>query len=134
MSGRFRYDPKDEMKMQMKSDATQSCRLYFGELGTGGRAGTQRVEDGGGKRRERGRKKGVKSDNPSRRGEECRGDRLPPPWIQRCPAMSSQLSLYAGVEVPVRTGSERKAVRKASRRKKAARRKRLLRGACAVLF
>jgi len=38
--------------------------------------------------RERERKKGVKSDNPSRQGRECRGDQLPPPWIQRCPVSS----------------------------------------------
>jgi len=43
--------------------------------------------------REKERKKGVQSDNLSRRGKECRGERFPPPWIQRCPAMSSWLTL-----------------------------------------
>jgi len=67
MSGRFQYNPKDEVKMQTESDAVQPCKLYFNELGTGGWAGRQRRE---GKRRteerERERNKGVKSDYPSR--------------------------------------------------------------------
>ena len=45
----------------------QPCKLYFGELGTGGWAGRQWGEDKRRKEeRERERKKGVKSDNPNR--------------------------------------------------------------------
>jgi len=41
VSERFQYDPKNEIKMQMESYAMQPCKLYFGELGTGGWAGRQ---------------------------------------------------------------------------------------------
>jgi len=112
-----------------QSDALQPCKLYFGELRTGGLAGRQR---GGGqeeKRRKGARKKGVKSDNPSRWEKECRGDRLPPPWIQRCPVMSSRLILYAATGVPARTGSGSKAARRKKKAKKHA-----LRGALAILL
>jgi len=36
--GSFLYDPNDEIKMQMESDAVQPCKLYFGEPGIRGRA------------------------------------------------------------------------------------------------
>ena len=84
MLERFRYDPKNEMKMQMESDAVQPCKLYFGELGIGGQL--ERTVGGGHEterkkeERKRERKKGVKSNNPRGRGKECRGgNQLPPP-------------------------------------------------------
>jgi len=40
--------------MQTESDAVKPCKLYFGELGTGGRAGRQQGED---KRRKAGRER-----------------------------------------------------------------------------
>jgi len=74
----------------------------------------------GRKRKERVRetKKGVKLSNPSGRGNECRvvvGDRLPLERIRRCPAMSCQLSLCAGMEVLARTRSGSKAGRRRER-------------------
>ena len=40
MLGRFRYNPKDEIKTQTESHVVQPCKLYFSELGIGSRAGT----------------------------------------------------------------------------------------------
>jgi len=62
MSGRFQYDPRDEIKMQTESDAVQPCKLYFGELGTGGQAGMQWVED-------RGKEKKMKEREKERKGQ-----------------------------------------------------------------
>ena len=50
ISGRFRYNPKVKIRMQMESDAVQPCKLYFGEPGIGGGAGTA---EGEGDERER---------------------------------------------------------------------------------
>ena len=55
-----------------------------------------------------------------------RGGSVTTTWIQQCPAMSSRLSLCAGMEVPARKGSVSKAVRRRERRD--------LRGACAALL
>jgi len=55
------------------------------EVGRGGSGGRTRGEKKG---REKERKKGVKSDNSSRRGKGRRGDQLPPPRVQRCPVSS----------------------------------------------
>jgi len=62
------------------------------------------------------KKEGSKVEIPQqvRKGVQG-GDQLPPPWIQLCPAMSSRLSLCAGMEVPVRTRSSSKAVRRRER-------------------
>ena len=75
----------------------------------------------GKRKQERGK---VEQPQRARKGVFVGGDWLPP-WIRRCPAMSSWLSLCAGVEVPARTGSGSKAAR---------RRERELRGAGAVLL
>jgi len=45
ISGMFRYDPKDEIKTQTKSDAIQPCKLYFDDPGTRGRTRTAAGED-----------------------------------------------------------------------------------------
>jgi len=50
ISGRFRYYPKDEIKMQTESDAVQPCKLYFGEPVIRGLAG---AAAGGGNEKER---------------------------------------------------------------------------------
>jgi len=39
ISGRFRYDPKDEIKTQRESRAMQPCKLCFSEPGIRGQAG-----------------------------------------------------------------------------------------------
>jgi len=131
MLGRFRYDPKDEIKMQSESDAVQPCKLHFGEPRIRGWVGMA-VGGGHEKKRKkperaRERKKGVNSSNSSGQGKECggEGDQLPPPRIQRCPAMSSRLSLCAGVEAQARAGFSSKVAR---------RRARGLREACAALL
>ena len=59
----------------------QPCKPYFGEQGIRTWAGTaagrghekEIREERKGKERARERKKGVKSNNPSGRGKECRG-------------------------------------------------------------
>jgi len=67
MSGRFRYDPEDEIKSQTESDAIQLCKLYFRELRTGGWAGGS-----GEKEKKRGKTKREKRDKSqtTQTGEE----------------------------------------------------------------
>jgi len=54
MLGRFRYDPKDEIKTQTESDAVQPYKFYFGEPRIGDQAGTAA---GGGHEKEKKKKK-----------------------------------------------------------------------------
>jgi len=96
MSGRFRYDPQDEIKTQTGSNAIQPCKLYFSELGTGGWTGRQWGEREG-KEKAKGRRD---CGQTTRTGEERDGGKISyhhhrssDPW----------LSLYAGVEIPART-------------------------------
>ena len=87
MLGRFRYNPKDEIKTQTESNDLQPFKFFFTELGTGGWAGRQWGEREE-KEKEKERRERLKSDNPNRRGKGCRADQLPPPRIQRCPVGS----------------------------------------------
>ena len=107
ISGRFRYDHKNEIKTHTESDAMQPCKLYFGELGIRGWAGTWE------------RKKEVKSKKPQQVRKRSAGvgvgNLLPSPQIRWRPATSGWLSLCAGVEVPARTRSSSKTVRMRAR-------------------
>jgi len=90
----------------------QPCKLYISEPGIRGRAGTA---VGGGD--EKKKKQAVKSEKPQRARKRSVGgwNHLPPPRIRRCPAMSGQLSLCAGVEAPVRAEPSSKAARRRAR-------------------
>jgi len=101
VSERFQYDPQDEIKTQTGSNAIQPCKLYFSKLGTGGWAGRQWGEREG-KEKEKGETV-VRQPEQARKGVQGRSA-----TTTKDPAMSSWLSLYAGVEVPVKTGSGRK--------------------------
>jgi len=104
----------------------QRCKLYFGELGTRGWEGRQWGEDKRRKEREREREKErseVRQLKQARKGAQGRSVTTP-----TGPAVSSQLSLYAGAEVPMRMGSGKTAVRMEKKNNRA------LRGACAVLL
>jgi len=138
MLGRFRYDPKDEIKTQTESDAVQPYKFYFGEPRIGDQAGTAA---GGGHEKEKKKKKNKPQKN-ERKGETKGEEKsaggggegisyhhyrfgLPPLQIWQCPTMFSRLSLCAGVEAPARTRSGSNV---------ASKRARGLRGTCAVLL
>ena len=119
-----RTDPKDEIKTQMESDAMQPCKLYFGEPGNGGWAGTA---VGGEDMRKKERIQAEKAHVVRIRSAGGGGHRLPPPRIQQCPAMSSWLSLCAGMEALARAEPSTKAARRRAR-------ERGLLGACTALY
>ena len=84
--------------MQTGSNAIQPCKLYFGELGTGGWAGRQWGEREEKEKRKRETK--VRQPEQVRKGVQGRSA-----TTTTDSAMSSWLSLYAGIEIPARMGS-----------------------------
>jgi len=116
----------DKTKTQTQSDAVQPCLFDFILVNRESevRRGQQQGEE-----KTRQKKKGVKSEKPQRARKRSAGwwDQLPPPRIRRCPAMSGQLSLCAGVEAPARAEPSGEAARSRARERE-------LRGARAALL